>query len=276
MNEQPKRRLDDYGPEDMAIPEIKLVQNVGMGYAKSIGARPGQFFCPLTDEITDGLKIIVVDIQMARTYWGREEIEDNPPVCASLDAKSMQAVDGSDCSTCPHRSDAPWQLKPVERRQKCTLTYNILGIREDDLLPVIIRAGGISALPVRQLITQIKLNRGLRGEIHRAIIAISAVKKKTPAGEAYALHPKIVGLITDEDKANELKLESNRLLGAPIPLPEARPDEEKAEPLVFTSDGTPVYSEEERKRLTATTVPTEQPGEEKKGLSEEELALFDF
>ena len=76
MVNEPRRKLDTYGSEDMAVPELKLVQNVGMEYAKSIGAQPGQFFCPLTDEIMDELKIIVVDIQMTRTYWGREEIED--------------------------------------------------------------------------------------------------------------------------------------------------------------------------------------------------------
>lgn len=272
MTTEPRRMLDGYGSGDMAIPEIKLVQNVGMDYAKSIGANPGQFFCPLTDDIMDELKIIVVDIQMTRTYWGREEIEDSPPDCASFDAKSMLAIDGSDCSTCSHRCDAPWLLKPTERRQKCNICYNILGIKEDDFLPVIIRAGGISALPVRQLITQIKLNRSLKGEIHRAIISISAAKKKTSAGEAYALHPKIVELITDEDKANELKAESHRLLGAPIPLPEGRPEEEPV-PLGFTPEGIPYYSEAERDRLLAAATaasatppaPAAEPPAEQKG-----------
>lgn len=283
MTTEPRRMLDGYGSGDMAIPEIKLVQNVGMDYAKSIGANPGQFFCPLTDDIMDELKIIVVDIQMTRTYWGREEIEDSPPDCASFDAKSMLAIDGSDCSTCSHRCDTPWLLKPTERRQKCNICYNILGIKEDDFLPVIIRAGGISALPVRQLITQIKLNRKLKGEIHRAIISISAAKKKTSAGEAYALHPKIVELITDEDKANELKIESHRLLGAPIPLPEGRPEEEP-QPLGFTPKGTPFYSEEQRDRLMAEeVVPTlvapaaaakePEPGKEEKKELKKELDL---
>ncbi len=263
MTTEPKRKLDGYGPEDMAVPEVKLVQNVGMDYAKSLGAQPGQFFCPLTDEISDELKIIIVDILVTRTYWGREEIEDTPPDCASSDAKSMQAIDGRDCSSCPHRCDTPWLLKPAERRQKCNLNYNILGIKEGDLLPLVIRAGGISALPVRQLITQIKLNRSLQGEIHRAIISISSTKKRTSAGEAYALHLKIVGLITDDTKALELKAESSRLLGAPIALPEGR-SEEEPRPLGFTPEGVPFYSDEERERLmaapgAATSNPEKEP-----------------
>ncbi len=48
----------------------------------------------------------------------------------------------------------------------------------------------------------------------------------------------------------ELQEESNRLLGAPIALPEGRPDEE-LEPVAYTPEGKPIYSEEEKARLMA-------------------------
>ena len=245
---EPKRMLDGYEPGDMALPEFKLIQAVGGDYAKSLGAKPGQFFCPLDDSIVDELEIVVVDIQATRTYWGRDEIEDSPPDCASLDAKSMRSITGEDCTTCSHRSDTPWLLKPHERRHMCNLSYNILGIKVDDFNPLLIRAGGISALPVRQLITQLRLNRALRGDYHKALISITSAKKKTSAGEAYTLHPKIKTLITDENKAQELKNESLQLLGAPIALPEGRPEEEQG-PVAFTPEGKPIYSKEEAEKL---------------------------
>jgi len=130
----------------------------------------------------------------------------------------------------------------------CNLSYNILGIKVDDFNPLLIRAGGISALPVRQLITQLRLNRALRGDYHKALISITSSKKKTSAGEAYTLHPKIKTLITDESKAQELKNESLQLLGAPIALPEGRPEEEQ-EPVAFTPEGKPIYSKEEAEKL---------------------------
>ena len=250
---EPKRMLDGYEPGDMALPEFKLIQAVGGDYAKSLGAKPGQFFCPLDDSIVDELEIVVVDIQATRTYWGRDEIEDSPPDCASLDTKSMRSITGEDCTTCSHRSDTPWLLKPQERRQMCNLSYNILGIKVDDFTPLLIRAGGISALPVRQLITQLRLNRALRGDYHKALISITSIKKKTSAGEAYTLHPKIKTLITDESKARELKNESLQLLGAPIALPKGRPEEE------FTPEGKPIYSEEEAEKLKELWGPGEKP-----------------
>ena len=129
----------------------------------------------------------------------------------------------------------------------------------DDFIPLLIRAGGISALPVRQLITQLRLNRALKGDYHRAVVNVTSVKKKTSAGEAYTLHPKIVRLITDERKATELKEQSIKLLGAPIPLPEGRPeDEAEREPLGFTPKGVPFYSEEEKIRLMEPKVEPEE------------------
>lgn len=127
------------------------------------------------------------------------------------------------------------------------------------------------------------MNRALRGEYYRALVKIQPQEKNTPFGTTYVIHPKIVQLITDESRAEELKIESNRLLGAPIPLPEGRPDEETGpEPLGFTPTGTPFYSEEERDKLiakeaTAPTVAAKTPApkkeEEKKEPAKKPLDL---
>ena len=195
---------------------------------------------------------MVVDILTGRAKWG-SEISDTGPVCASMDAKTNLSIYNDDCLQCPDRLDAPWGVDATERRTKCCLNYSILGIDLDhDLMPIILRAHGTSALASRQLITQLKMNRALRGEYYRALVNIKCQEKNTPFGTTYVIHPKIVQLITDESRAKELQIESNRLLGAPIPLPEGRPDEEAGpEPLGYTPTGTPFYSEEERDRLMA-------------------------
>jgi len=252
MSEQPRRSLDEYGPGEMAIPEWRLLQKVGGDWAKSLGGNPGQFFNKTTDELADELNIVVVDILTGRAKWG-SEISDTGPVCASMDAKTNLSIYNDDCLQCPDRLDAPWSVDATERRTKCCLNYSILGIDLDhDLMPIILRAHGTSALASRQLITQLKMNRALRGEYYRALVNIKCQEKNTPFGTTYVIHPKIVQLITDESRAKELQIESNRLLGAPIPLPEGRPDEEAGpEPLGYTPTGTPFYSEEERDRLMA-------------------------
>lgn len=245
--EEPRRMLDTYEPGEFVIPEYRLIQSVGGGYAKEIGGKPGQLFCALDDSIVDQLEIVIVDVIAGRVYWGRTEIEEAPPECYSLDAKSMVSVDGKDCSKCEHRLDNPWSVPATERREMCTVRHNILAINLNDSMPILIRAGGISSLPVRQLITQLRLSKQLKGEYHRAVIQVGTQKKKTSAGEAYALRFKLKSLITDEIEAGRLKNESIQLLGTPLPLPLLEGGGE--EPLAFTPEGRPIYSQEEVNKI---------------------------
>jgi len=243
--------MDEYGPEEMAIPEWRLIQKVGGDWAKQLGANPGQFHNKVTDDIADELNLIVADIKIGRAMWG-PEISDAGPLCASIEALKNISIYGNDCTECPHKLDVPWSMEGAERRKMCCLNYTILGIDLDhDYLPVILRAHGKSALAARELITQLKMNRALKGELHRAIVNVKSQEKTTPYGTTFALHPKISSLITDEAKAAELKAESCRLLGATLLLPDARPDED-LEPLGFTPEGTPFYSEEEKQKLLAS------------------------
>ncbi len=257
MTTEPQRRMDGYGPEDMALPTWNLLQKTGGDWAKSLGGKPGQFHNTGSDEIADELNIIVVDILTGRARWSAE-ISDAGPLCASLDAKSNLSVNGDDCDQCEFRLDTPWSSDAAERRRMCCLNYTILGITLNDYMPCIIRAHGISALPLRQLISQLRLNRQLHGEYFRAAVNIKSHEKTGKYGTAYALHPKIVELITDETKIEGLKAESNRLLGAPIPLPVGRPEGDP-EPLGFTPEGVPFYSEAEKDRLLAPPAAAEPP-----------------
>lgn len=257
MVQEPRRTLDTYGPEEMAIPEWRAVQKVGADWAREQGAQEGQFYNTLTGDISDELNIIVVDILSGRSRWGAE-ITSSGPLCFSQDARGDKSADGQDCSKCEFRLDTPWSMDATERRKMCCLNYIILGIDLDhDNMPIIIRTHGVSALPARQLITQLRMNRSLKGEYHRAVVNIKTQEKDTPYGKTYIMRPKLVRLITDEIEAEELKVESQRLLGTPIPLPEARREEE-IEPLGFTPKGTPFFSEEDRDRIMAQEAKVEE------------------
>lgn len=265
--QEPRRMLDEYGPGEMAIPEWRLIQKTGGDLAKEQGGTPGEFYNTVTGEILKELNVVIVDILSGRARWGAE-ITSAGPICASLDARSKESISGSNCNECEYRVDTPWSINAPERRMKCCLNYTILGIDTDhEHMPVMLRMHGISALPARQLITQLKMNKRLRGEYHRAVINVKSVEKNTPYGIAYAAHPKIAGFIADDVEAEELKVESKRLLGAAIPLPEGRLEEEyesggplgqtepiietKPEPIGYTPEGVPFFSEEEGERLLA-------------------------
>jgi hypothetical protein len=217
------RAMDGYGAEDFVIPEIELIQNTGGETAKGEGAKPGEFYCSVTgDIIKEAFYITIIDIVKERTYWGRTDISDDPPVCSSLDGKT--SLNGESCDKCPYeaRNDTPWLLSTEERRKKCLLHYTIRAIK--DSLPVMIRVGGISVQPVRELLTTLRLNRQLKGEYHRALIKVWSVKKKTAAGEAYQMQLRAAEFLTDADKVKELKDLSQQFLG--LALPQGAPEEE--------------------------------------------------
>lgn len=219
------RSMDGFGPEDFAIPEIKLIQSVGGDIAKKEGAVPGDFYCPVTgDVIKEGFNITVIDIRKNRTYWGRAEIEEEPPLCSSLDGKApVSREEGSEtCAQCQYRCDTPWLLSAQERRTKCLLHYNILALREE--APVLIRVGGISIQSVRELLTQLRLNRQLKGEYHRVLIHVTSQKKKTAVGEAYLMQFRTAELVQEPAKIAELLQLSQQFLG--VALPPGRPEEE--------------------------------------------------
>jgi len=105
------------------------------------------------------------------------------------------------------------------------------------------------------------MNRSLKGEYHKAVINIKSQEKDTPYGTTYVMRHKVARLISDEVEAEELRLESQRLLGTPIPLAEGRPEEEGG-PLGYTPQGTPFYSEEERDSIMLQEAPAEEPAAE--------------
>jgi len=220
---------DGLGPEDMAIPEIKLVQNVGGDIAKQAGAKPGDFYCSLTNEIipgSEGFDMVVVAMRKNRTYWGRGDILDEPPSCASMNAASMVSINGDDCSTCEHRNEAPWFLSPAERREKCLVNYNVLGINLNGNLPTLLRTSGISAQAAKELYTQISLHKQLAGAWFKAKTHVTSVPKKSAAGDAFAIRFGKLELVEDQLQLAELRIQSNQLLGTQIALPEGREPEQ--------------------------------------------------
>ena len=242
-----QRSMDTYGSDELSIPIVKLVQGVGTDYAKdALDAKPGDFYFPLTDEIIpadEGIDIIVVDMIKTRTFWGREELDEEPPECSSNDGAT--AVDGTECATCPHRHDAPWLLGKVERRTVCTINYNILAFQPNTGMPLMIRAHGISCQSARELLTQLRLNKALKGEYHRAPVRIMSAKKKTSAGEAFMFKFRVGDLITDKEKTEAYLVESNQLLGTVqlLPVGETLPEEgEDIEP--EAAPGTPLPKEQ--------------------------------
>jgi hypothetical protein len=223
MTQEKTRNMDSFGSDEMSIPELKLVQNVGGTDAKAAKAQPGDFYMPLTGEVfkgNEGLKLVLVDMQKTRTYWGRSDISNDPPECSSADANSMQSTNGDDCNTCPHRCDTPWLVNATERREKCLVNYNMIFINHDTEIPILIRASGISTKAARELFTQLRLNPQVKGQYHKVIVRLTSEAQKTASGDAFRMKMKAESIITGEDKLKQMFEMTTQLLGTSIPVVE--------------------------------------------------------
>ena len=210
---QPK--IQSYGPQDMVFPEYRLLQNTGGKEAKQAGGKPGQFYHTLRGDFATEITCSVVDIIKVRTRWG-SDILDQPPECASADADSMVSLDGQDCSQCEYRCDNPWAVPSLRRRELCTIGYVLQGIDLDhDYQPFIIRAHGVSAMAMRELISSLRFNRQLGGEPWRGVIRLTTVEKPTSRGGVYAIKARPVGLV-NEEQVKELTSLVPQLIGVSV------------------------------------------------------------
>jgi len=187
---------DRLGNDDLAIPEIKLIQKTGGDIAKGAGAVPGQFYSELTDETFESFELVVASMQSTRTYWGRSEIDEEPPECSSTDM-----VEGflGKCASCEHRNDQPWLLKAEERRTKCLVNYNIVGLNLTNGLPMLLRASGLSSGAAKALYTQLKLHPMIQGDWSKAKTVVSSQPRKTPYGDVFAIKFGKLELVLDKD-----------------------------------------------------------------------------
>ena len=244
------RNIDSFGHDEMATPELKLVQNTGGDDAKSAGAHPGDFYFPLTGEIiggATGLDVIIADVIKTRTYWGRDDIGEDPPQCASVNDRYHKSMDGQDCLKCEKRADMPGMMDKAERRSKCLAGYNILAIRSDESrAPMLIRVSGISVKHFRALNTALHLNKTLLDkqgvpQYEKVAIHVAPVKEKSSSGEAFAFTFK-VGKLLPTDLAAVFLSDTERLLGGIPELPPAEDNEPTASGVAASGSGAGVVT----------------------------------
>lgn len=186
-------------PSDLVLPAYDLVQRTSSQVVH--GAKPGQFYHSLRNNTVDEVKAIVLDIRAVRTRWGRDEISSEPPLCSSDEAAAMKAVDGSDCSKCEWRCDAPWEKTPEERRGLCLKGYTLIGLDlENDLEPFLLRTSGLSALPIRELASGIMF-RQRRQRTGIAKVLFKAISKESKYGPVFVIQPEVMEYM----KPNEIQ-----------------------------------------------------------------------
>ena len=182
LQENGEKYLPGVGPDDLTPPVVKIIQKTTEG----ADGQPGLFWNTVRCEATASIKAVIGRIAAVRTYWGRPDISDEPPLCSSSKADDYLSDSGRSCRTCEHFCDTPWLLEAGDRRDQCMKSYNLLCLDIDNgFEPFILRAGGISAKAVRGFVTSCKIVGLNRPFYCEAVLGIKEEKKK--AGTAFAL-----------------------------------------------------------------------------------------
>jgi hypothetical protein len=198
--------MSSLGMEDMNIPELKINQATGGDYAKEIGTKLGQLYNSTTNDIYDTVDLQILHIQKNRTFWGRTDITDEPPICSSLDGTT--SVDGQNCKNCTNYRERA-SLDKELRRKECQQGFVVMGIDEQGM-PLVVRLTGISADAGRNLAYQAYWNKGLKTNPGGFFFRVSSSKKKTAAGEAWEFK---FQLLKDKFPDPILVTEYNRIAG---------------------------------------------------------------
>ncbi len=219
VSEPIRTMMSSLGMDDMNIPELKINQATGGDYAKEqLEAKLGQMYVSTTGEVYDQIDLQILMVQRNQTFWGRTDITDEPPICASLDG--ISSLDGQICKECQHYRERA-SLDKEERRKECQRGYVVLALDENQM-PYVIRLMGISADSGRDLNAMLYFNKGLRVNRGGFFFRVSTMKKKTAAGEAWMFKFLLLKdrFPNEEQKLEYVRVASDMGMLGPAPVPE--------------------------------------------------------
>lgn len=185
-SDQPGRPINPYmpnfGPEDYAPPEWRLVQAPSRAHTES-DIPLGHFYCDQTGETTPSLDLIILKVLRNRTYWINDDLTF--PNCSS-DDRVMPRPGGmyqGPCNTCEANG------------RGCKPGYNLLCVKLDNQRHpdpaemFLLRVNNTSVFPFLKLWSRIKLNHQ---DIPWSIaITLTSEKKTNDKGTYWVMQPNI-------------------------------------------------------------------------------------
>lgn len=202
--------------EDLIIPRYKIIQPTS-----KVGS-PGNFICNILGQEIPELKIVIVKIDKGRVYWDKDNFEE--PVCRSHDYMNPDpAIEKPVNSVCAkmmmNKTTNKLQAVQVCRygswegseKPPCGMTYNVLALSLEDMMPFWISLHGASIKAVKQYSSSILLRRA---PFWRFQTTLSLVPRTEPH-KHYVAKFEMPKAIPDE-KLSEIMEAVQQLMGVSI------------------------------------------------------------
>jgi hypothetical protein len=135
------------------------------------------------DEMMKELTGIILDYTTPRAYWDTPDpVEGTPPVCYSGD--SIVSYEGNPCSRCQF-NDFGSKNGGETQAKACKESVNIFLLRQDNILPIIVRVPVSSKLIFQRYMTRLIGNRMPACGV---VTRITLEKATNKTGQPYALY----------------------------------------------------------------------------------------
>jgi len=158
---------------------------------------------------TDAVKYfdaIILNFKSTRSFY-EESYEESgggaPPICSSNDGHTGVGVPGGNCQLCPN---AQFGSKEDGRGQACTQNMILFIIRENEIMPSIVKIPPTSIRDIKRAIAKIAFQK--RVHYYHGLVRFCLVKEQSKTGVTYsAVKLKFLGAIKSKNGqqiANEL------------------------------------------------------------------------
>lgn len=169
--------LENLDPSDIKIPKIKIVQLTSQEVADG-KARPGQFYNSLTQEATDTVECVLLQLGKTRVAWEGVFKRGEEPKCRSFDG--IRSASGQLCSKCKLKEWGANNEKP-----ECNQGYTWLAALDNgEYTPFRIIASGTSVSPTKDFLNVLAQKRY---PIYVFRIVLSTEKKQNEQGTYYVI-----------------------------------------------------------------------------------------
>lgn len=160
-SDEPVTGLESMNSSDIKLPKIKLLQSTSLEVTKSGGKlRAGQFYNTVTQEATDELECIFLNMSKSMVMWKQPFKRGEEPLCRSFDGITCEegGTGEGKCQFCKFSSQNPkaWkELKDGETKPPCNMSYVWLGLEANTKMPFRIIMSGANVATTKDFLNKL-------------------------------------------------------------------------------------------------------------------------
>lgn len=194
--------FEDYNPEDIVIPRIKVINALSPERLDGIAVE-GAVINSLTQENVEGMRFIPIKVYYSNIEWNPDRNAEQRMFCRSFDGKIGQDANGqracASCGKCQFDNTKSGK----DAQPLCTAYLNFLGFFAGNPMPVVLSFAKTNYNEGRKMLS---IAKSMRSAIWSYAYTLSGKQITKDKNKWYILVPQMSGATTEEEKALAFEL----------------------------------------------------------------------